>query len=87
MRSEEDEEERLDFYTTSHSKECTSMRKFAFVSNHLSIKLIHPERERGIYREEGGRVEEDERETERLRESVSAEQSSFTCSKRRSWLA
>lgn len=49
-----------DFCSTSQSTECTSVRKSAFVSNNIGIKLIHPERERNIQR--GGREEEDERD-------------------------
>lgn len=54
MAGSEEEEERLGFYS-SQSKEYTLVRKTAFLSNHLGIKLIHPEREREIYREEGRR--------------------------------
>lgn len=50
------------------SKECTSVRKSAFVSNHLSIKLIHPVTERNTQR--GGREDEDERERQRDWENV-----------------
>lgn len=63
--SEEDKKGRLVFIPgVRPRKKCTSVKKSAFVSNHLSIKLIHPERERNIQR--GRRQEEDERETERI---------------------